>query len=216
MPHRLLITSPALWPFYIGYFALPYCQYIFLTWLPQYLTHYRNIPLVTASVLSALPFLVSFIGANFAGWAMDSLAEMGFTKGGFHRKFFVALGAATYAVTTLIAATTSSTAVAVTMIVIANAGLAFYVVPYWTICTYVAPNQTGTLGGIMNFFGIIGATASPYLSGVIAQETGAFVAPLLLAVAIMLTAATTMILLFRIRPLTSLVSETPGAAKFAA
>jgi MFS transporter, ACS family, D-galactonate transporter len=157
---------------------------IFLTWLPQYLTHYRNIPLVTASVLSALPFLVSFIGANFAGWAMDWLAEKGFTKGGFHRKFFVALGAATYAVTTLIAATTSSTAVAVTMIVIANAGLAFYVVPYWTICTDVAPNQTGTLGGIMNFFGIIGATASPYLSGVIAQETGAFVAPLLLAVAI--------------------------------
>ena len=26
---RLLVTSPALWPFYIGYFALPYCQYIF-------------------------------------------------------------------------------------------------------------------------------------------------------------------------------------------
>ncbi|HEX8828373.1 MAG TPA: MFS transporter, partial [Xanthobacteraceae bacterium] len=71
VPPRLLISSPALWPFYIGYFALPYCQYIFLTWLPQYLTHYRNIPLVTASALSALPFLVSFVGANFAGWAMD-------------------------------------------------------------------------------------------------------------------------------------------------
>ena len=67
----------------------------------------------------------------------------------------------------------------------------------------------------MNFFGIIGATVSPYLSGVIAQATGAFVAPLLLAVAIMLVAATTMILGFRIRPLTSLVGETAGAAKFA-
>jgi MFS family permease len=85
VPPRLLISSPALWPFYIGYFALPYCQYIFLTWLPQYLTHYRNIPLVTASALSALPFLVSFIGANFAGWAMDWLAERGFSQGGFHR-----------------------------------------------------------------------------------------------------------------------------------
>jgi MFS transporter, ACS family, hexuronate transporter len=216
VPPRLLISSPALWPFYIGYFALPYCQYIFLTWLPQYLTHYRNIPLVTASALSALPFLVSFIGANFAGWAMDWLAERGYSQGGFHRKFFVALGAAIYVVTTLIAATTSSTAIAVTMIIIANAGLAFYVVPYWTICTDVAPNQTGTLGGIMNFFGVIGATISPYLSGVIAQESGAFVAPLLLAVAIMLVGATTMILLFRIRPLTSLVGDTPGAAKFAA
>jgi MFS family permease len=163
-----------------------------------------------------LPFLVSFVGANFAGWAMDWLAERGHSQGGFHRKFFIALGAAIYAVTTLIAATTSSTAVAVTMIIIANAGLAFYVVPYWTICTDVAPNQTGTLGGIMNFFGIIGATVSPYLSGVIAQATGAFVAPLLLAVAIMVVAATTMILAFRIRPLTSLVGETAGAAKFAA
>ena len=79
------------------------------------------------------------------------------------------------------------------MIIIANAGLAFYVTPYWTTCTDIAPNQTGTLGGVMNFFGIIGATISPYLSGVIAQATGAFVAPLVLAVCIMLVAATTMI-----------------------
>jgi MFS family permease len=216
VPHRLLITSPALWPFYIGYFALPYCQYIFLTWLPQYLTHYRNIPLVTASTLSALPFLVSFVGANFAGWAMDWLAEKGLTKGGFHRKIFIAMGAAIYAATTVIAATTASNTLAVSMIMIANAGLAFYVVPYWTICTDIAPNQTGTLGGIMNFFGIVGATLSPFLSGIIAQATGAFVAPLLVAVAIMLVAATTMILLFRIRPLTSLLTEPPGAPEFAA
>ena len=99
-----------------------------------------------------------------------------------HRKFFVGFGALTYAATTLIAATTASTTLAVTMIVIANAGLAFYVVPYWLICTDVAPNQTGTLGGVMNFFGIVGATVSPYLSGVIAQASGAFVAPLVLAV----------------------------------
>ena len=101
------------------------------------------------------------------------------------------------------------------MIVIANAGLAFYVVPYWLICTDVAPNQTGTLGGVMNFVGIVGATASPYLSGVIAQATGAFVAPLVLVVAIMLVAATTMIVLFHIRPLSSLAAAQPGAAKLA-
>ena len=212
VPPRLLVTSRALWPFYIGYFALPYCQYIFLTWLPQYLTHYRHIPLVTASALSALPFVGAFVSANFVGWAMDWFAAKGWTAGGLHRKFFVAVGALTYATTTLIAATTESTSLAVTMIVIANAGLAFYVVPYWLICTDVAPNQTGTLGGVMNFFGIVGATVSPYVSGVIAQATGAFVAPLLLAVAIMLVAASTMIALFRMRPLSSLVVAQPSAA----
>ena len=67
----------------------------------------------------------------------------------------------------------------------------------------------------MNFFGIVGATVSPYLSGVIAQATGAFVAPLLLAVAIMLVAATTMITLFRIRPLSNLVTAQSDGAKLA-
>jgi MFS family permease len=215
VPNRLLITSPGLWPFYIGYFALPYCQYLFLTWLPQYLSHYRHIPLVQASALSALPFLVAFIGSNFTGWAMDWLAAAGWTKGGFHRKLFVGLGAVIYAGSTLIAATTDSNTLAVTMIIVANAGLSFYVVPFWTICTDVAPNQTGTLGGIMNFFGIVGATLSPYGTGVIAQATGAFVAPLVLAVAIMLVAATTMILLFRYRPLSQIVAETPKVAKLA-
>ena len=216
VPNRLLIASPALWPFYIGYFALPYCQYLFLTWLPQYLSHYRHIPLVQASALSALPFLVAFLASNFTGWAMDWLAAAGWTKGGFHRKLFVGLGAVTYAISTLIAATTESNTLAVIMIIIANAGLAFYVTPYWTTCTDIAPNQTGTLGGIMNFFGIVGATISPYGTGLIAQATGAFVAPLVLAVVIMLVSATTMILLFRYRPLSELVAQPPPAAKLAA
>ncbi len=213
---RLLLTSPALWPFYIGYFALPYCQYLFLTWLPQYLSHYRGIPLLQASALSSLPFIVAFLGANFSGWAMDWLAAAGWTKGGFHRKLFVGLGAIMYAVPTLIAATTESNTVAVIMIIIANAGLSFYVTPYWTTCTDIAPNQTGTLGGLMNFFGICGATISPYLTGLIAQSTGAFVAPLVLAVCIMMVASTTMILFFRYRPMSELVGETPAVAKFAA
>jgi len=216
VPTRLLFTTPALWPFYVGYFALPYCQYLFLTWLPQYLSHYRGIPLIQASALSALPFLVAFVAVNFAGFAMDWLAAAGWKRGGFHRKLFVGLGALIYAATTLIAATTESNTVAVVMIIIANAGLSFYVIPYWTICTDVAPNQTGTLSGIMNFFGICGATLSPYLTGVIAQATGAFVAPLILAVCIMLVAATTMIVLFRYRPLSELIAEPAGSVKLAA
>jgi ACS family glucarate transporter-like MFS transporter len=217
VPYRALITSRALWPLYFGYFALPYCQYIFLAWLPQYLAHYRHVPLVQASVLSSLPFVAAFLSVNFAGWAMDWLAAHGWKKGAFHRKFFIGIGALIYAVTTLIAATATSTSLAVTMIVIANAGLSFYVIPYWTICTDLAPQQTGALSGLMNFFGICGATISPYLSGVIAETTGAFVAPLLLAVTIMVVAATTMILLFRLRPLAELVAEAPAhVASFAA
>lgn len=209
----LLLASPALWPFYIGYAALPYCQYLFLTWLPQYLSHYRHIPLIQASTLSALPYLFAFVAVHFAGWTMDWLAAAGWSQGAFHRKLFVGLGSVMYAVTTLIAATTQSNTLAVTMIIIANVGLSFYVIPYWTTCTDIAPNQAGTLGGLMNFFGILGATISPYLSGLIAQATGSFVAPLVLAVCIMLVCASTMILFFRFRPLGELVGQTQQQGK---
>ena len=207
VPFRKLLTTGRMWPFYIGYFALPYCQYIFLAWLPQYLTHYRHIPLVQASVLSSLPYLTAFVAVNFAGWGMDWLAKNGWKQGALHRKLFIAVGALIYASTTLIAATTELTTLAVTMIVIANAGLSFYVIPYWTICTDIAPRQAGTLSGLMNFFGICGATLSPFLSGVIAEKTGAFIAPLELAVGIMLVASTIMILGFKVRPLRELVGE---------
>jgi MFS transporter, ACS family, glucarate transporter len=206
VPYRKLLTSPRLWPFYVGYFALPYCQYIFLAWLPQYLSHYRHISLVNASFLSALPFVTAFVAVNFAGWAMDWMTAQGWKGGAFHRKLFIAIGAVTYAVTTLIAANTESNTLAVTMIIIANAGLSFYVIPFWILCTDMAPQQTGSLSGLMNFFGIIGATISPTVSGIIAQQTGAFVAPLELAVVIMLVASATMILLFRPRPLNELVA----------
>jgi MFS family permease len=205
VPVLKLITSKALWPLYMGYFALPYCQYIFLAWLPEYLSHYRHMSLVRASVLSSFPFLVAFLAMNFCGPAMDWLAARGWNQGAFHRKLFIALGAAIYASSTLIAATTESNDLAIDMIIIANAGLAFYVLPYWTMVTDIAPHQAGTLGGFMNFFGIIGATISPFASGVIAQATGDFVAPLELAVAIMVVAAIIAILFVKVRPIGELI-----------
>ena len=205
VPLLKLATSKALWPLYAGYCALPYCQYIFLTWLPEYLTHYRHISLVRASMLSAFPFVAAFLGTNFCGPAMDWIAARGWTGGAFHRKFFIVLGALIYAVTTLIAANTDSSDLAIDMIIVANIGLAFYVLPFWTMVADIAPRQAGTLGGVMNGCGIVGATISPFVSGVIAQATGAFVAPLELAVAILVVAAIIAVRFIKVRPIGELV-----------
>jgi MFS family permease len=206
VPISKLITSKALWPLYIGYFALPYCQYIFLTWLPQYLTHYRHFELVTASILSSFPFIAAWIGANLSGWLMDFFAIRGWKRGYFHRKSLIAAGAVLYATCTLIAATTASNTLAIDMIIAANVGLSIYVYPYWTTVTDIAPHQSGILGGLMNGCGIVGATISPFVSGLIAQATGTFVAPLQLAAGVMVVAAMVAIVFMRIRPLGELVA----------
>ncbi len=211
VPVMKLITTKALWPLYAGYFALPFCVYIYLTWLPQYLTHYRHMSLVHASVLSSFPYLVAFVAGNLGGFLMDWFTAMGWRKGAFHRKALIVVGALMYAIPTLIAATTESNELAIDMIIVANAGLAFYVYPFWTIVTDIAPSQSGTLSGFMNFCGIIGATISPVLSGIIAQATGAFVAPLQLAAAVMLAAAVTAVLFIKVKPLSELIAGAPLA-----
>ncbi len=207
VPLLKLITTKGLWPLYIGYFALPYCTYIFLTWLPQYLAHYRHISLVSASVLSSFPYLVGFVAGNAGGFLMDWFTARGWRKHAFHRKAVILLGALMYVVPVLIAANADSNDLAIDMIIIANAGLSFYVYPFWTIITDIAPQQSGTLSGFMNFVGIIGATISPFVSGVIAGITGAFVAPLELAAAIMVVCAVTAIVFIRIQPLEEMIAK---------
>jgi hypothetical protein len=90
------------------------------------------------------------------------------------------------------------------MIVIANAGLAFYVVPYWLTCTDVARDEF-----------LRHRRRDRVALFERRHRGGAFVAPLVLAVALMLVAATTMIALFHIRPLSGLLAR-PGGAKLAA
>ena len=206
VPTMKLLTTKRLWPLYIGYFGGPYCTFLFLTWLPQYLSHYRHMSVTDASFLSAFPFLVAFVAANVCGLLMDWFTWMGWRKGAFHRKFLIGAGALMFVCATLIAANTSSTTLAVYMFMVASVGLAFRVYPFWTIVTDIAPHQSGTLSGFMNFFGILGATISPYLSGVIAQATGDFVAPLELAAAIMLITSAVM-LFMKVAPVSEICTD---------
>ena len=205
VPWTKLWSSRGLWPLFFGYSALPYCQYLFLTWLPQYLTHYRHIEIVRAGMLSALPFVAAFIAANITGQLMDWMSINGWKRGDLHRKLFIYIGAIVFAAGTLIAANAASATLAVWMIVVANVGLGIYVYPYWTMVVDISAKQSGSLGGVMNFFGILGATISPFVSGVIASATHAFVLPLDVAAAIMLVAAFVAAVFLKIRPLSDIV-----------
>jgi MFS family permease len=207
---RTLLFTGALWPLYLSWAALPYANYIFLTWLPPYLSNYRHLPVVQAGFLSTLPFLAGFLAQICAGFLMDWIAQKGWDRGplALHRKLFVYVGAAIYTVGTLTAATTSSTTLAVVMIVIAMIGLATYSTPFFIMVSDIAPNQTGLVVGITNFFGLVGGTLSPFISGIIAQKTGAFVAPLQLAVALIVIGAILMAF-FKLKPVGLVTTPVP-------
>lgn len=207
IPVGKMLSSGRVWAVILPYFALPYCQFLFLAWLPTYFVKYRHMHLVEAGIVSALPFIVAFFAANFTGFMSDWMSRKGMLQGGLNRKLFMYIGAFLFVVPVWIAAHATSVATAVTMIIIANAGLQFFVQPFWFMVTDISPRQAGTLSGFMNFFGIMGATLSPILTGFIVAATHQFIVPFELAAAIMAAAAIASGIFIRIRPLSELVAR---------
>jgi MFS family permease len=201
-PLRSLIFNGALWPLFLSWMALPYCNYIFLTWLPQYLTRYRHLEVVQAGLLASIPFFIAAAAMIASGFLLDYFAGRGWKSGWFaaHRKSVVYLGALMFAVCTWIASTTESTSLAIAMITVALSGLAIYAGPFLAMVTDLSPNQAGMVFGLMNFCGLFGGTISPTISGIIAERTGSFAAPLQVSVVVILLGALALVFL-RLRPL---------------
>ncbi len=71
----------------------------------------------------------------------------------------------------------------------------------------ISAKQSGSLGGVVNFFGILCATISPFISGVVATATHAFVVPLEVAAAVILVAEAVAGIFLKIKPRNELVSQ---------
>lgn len=202
LPLRALLFRRTLWPLFLSFIAVPYCNYVFLTWLPQYLARYRHLPVVQAGLLSSVPFFAAAATTIVSGMLLDLFARKGWKGERFalHRKAFVYLGALLFAVTISIAATTESTFVAVVAITLGMCALAMYTNGFFPLVSDIAPNQSGLVYALMSACGLVGGVLSPVISGIVAERTGAFVAPLQIAVVVMLAGAV-MMMFVRVRPL---------------
>ena len=204
---RQLLSSSTIWGILLAYFSVPYCTFLFLTWLPIYLNTYRHFKIVTAGLLSALPYLAAFVAYIFAGYLSDKMAEKGWTKNGLNRKLPIYFGTLVYLITLPIAAVTTSNNLAVLMIILANVGLAFVTNQYWVMVSDITKRYGGTISGFMNFFGILGATIAPSLTGFIVAATGNFTLPFIISVCILVAAALVVALFVRVKPLSELIKQ---------
>ena len=55
----------------IGYFGSVYLNWVYLTWLPGYLTMERHMSLIRTGFAASVPFLCGFVGSLLAGWLSD-------------------------------------------------------------------------------------------------------------------------------------------------
>ena len=81
VPWRALLKHSNMWAIMCAYFTYGYCLWIFLSWLPSYLTDYRGFTLLKMGWFASLPLFAGVIGDTAGGCLTDALlAKTGSSK----------------------------------------------------------------------------------------------------------------------------------------
>jgi len=207
VPWRRIFSSPNMWFIAAGYFCFFYGSYFYLTWFPTYLLEYRHLSLQSVGILASVPLVTAMVGDLLGGWLTDTL----YRRTGrltFARRIVAApalLGAAAFLIP---AATTSDPIVAVACLAASNFFLDGVLGPAWAVPMDVAGSASGTVTGVMNMTGAVGASISPLVFGALVQN-GSWILPFFVTAGVLVAGA--LIWIFLIDPESSVVAR-PGDA----
>jgi len=168
-----LLRQRSVFGIFLGFFAYDYVWFIFITWLPGYLSLERNFSPRELAVYSSVPYLPMSVIIILAGVLSDWLVRSGREEKQV-RKLFIIVG---LAIGCLIvpAGLVSSKLLAVWLLTISLCGLGICSPNTWTLTQAVCEKKiVGSVSGIQNFGGNVGGIIAPALTGYIAHVTNSF------------------------------------------
>ncbi|WP_347556593.1 MFS transporter [Robbsia sp. KACC 23696] len=191
-----LFRHATTWGMLIGYFGSVYLNWVYLTWLPGYLTAERHMSLARTGVAASVPFFCGFLGSLAAGWFSDLVTSKTAQPVIARRNavVFAMLGMVCFTIpAALVQSNTIALACISVVIFLANAASA----SSWALATAAAPpSRIASLGSLQNFGGFLGGALAPILTGIIAEKWS-FVPALLTAAAIAFVGAMSYLILVR-------------------
>jgi ACS family hexuronate transporter-like MFS transporter len=154
--------------------------WFYFTWLPLYLSNYRDVPLTRVGLLLIIPFLALDIGKVGGGWVSSQLMTRGWTLD--RARKVVMLLSALCMLGSIPAMWTGTPLVSVLFISLATLGHGGWATTTQTIPgDIVAPRFVGTVYGMTAFGGGIGAIIFTYATGWLVDAYGSFTIPFIIA-----------------------------------
>lgn len=150
----------------LGMFAVNYTLYIFISWLPTYLTDALHMPVAQMAIVASIPWIAGLVGYIGGGLTSDFIYNHSTDKLHARKITTIAPLAIAGAALLLVTFTTTPTA-AVALISLAIMLLTASVQSCWaTIHELVPPVRVGGVSGFIhllsNISGIVGPTATGY------------------------------------------------------
>jgi len=169
-------------------FCYGWSLWVFLTWLPSYLSEARGFALERMALVTMLPLLAGVVSDTLGGVVSDAIyRRTGSLRLARRALLVVGLGGAFAFIVP--AVVTGSALGAVCLLAAAFFFLELTNAVLWTLPLDIAGEHAGTAGGMMNLgFGVAGMI-SPVVFGVLIQRTGRYELPMFISAALLLAGA---------------------------
>jgi ACS family glucarate transporter-like MFS transporter len=183
---RMALRTPGIWFLCLMYFTQTYGFNLYVTWLPTYLQHEKQLHGVTLGFLAGLPLLLSVPADLFGGILTDRLSrKFGLRLG----RCLVGFGSLAAAGLFLFCGALAPGVIAAVLIALAAASSNFLLGASWGACADIAGDHAATVSAAMNTSGQIGGVLSPIAFALLTRTSASWAAPLYLTAALYLAGA---------------------------
>jgi MFS transporter, ACS family, D-galactonate transporter len=160
----------------LGFGSYNYVFYLFLTWLPVYLSRNLHIDLAHSFLYTGLPWLVATAAdLVVGGWLVDTLIRSGWNADRVRR--VVLIGGTMMGLGILGGANAHTPGQALFWISVSIGGLSAAAPVGWSIPALIAPGDSvGSVGGIMNLSNQISGIAAAAVTGYLVNGKQSFAA----------------------------------------
>ncbi len=189
-PWTSLLRRRTVWGMMLGFGGINYTNWLYTAWVPGYLQIARHLSLARTGWVAAIPFLFGAAGMFSSGFLTDLLLKHAHIPLDTIHRVCLVIGMVLSAVSTVVVARSSSTAVAVAGISMALFFIHFAGTSGWGYAQSIgAPNHVASLSALQNFAGFTIASAAPILTGFLLDRTHSFTLSLFLCSAVTLLGA---------------------------
>jgi ACS family sodium-dependent inorganic phosphate cotransporter len=173
LPWRKLLSRAPVWAIIVCHFSNNWGGYVILSWLPTYVNQALGVDLSAVGLYTMIPFLVSFLALNAAGWVSDFLLRrgLGITAA---RKLMQTVGFTGPAIFLILIGGVTSAPTAILYMSCASALGAFAMGGFGVNHLDIGPRYAGLLMGVSNTAGTIPGIVGVTVSGLILDLTGSW------------------------------------------
>jgi ACS family hexuronate transporter-like MFS transporter len=175
------LREPAVLAIAFAFFGFGYLLYFFLSWFPSYLTMERHLSIKDMSLVSAIPWLMGFVGYILGGLVSDWVFKVT-GRAVFARKIVLVVCLLAAAVCVALAGYADTVWSAAALMGASILFLYMSANSYWAlILDMIETARVGAVGGYVHMFGNFAGVAAPIITGFIVQRTGSFASAFALA-----------------------------------